>query len=106
VDFKEEALMKISEAIHQLQALIEQHGDTDIALSYSIRTPGDATSTVTSLDYRESLDKRLEICGTCDRHEIAKVPLTDVTFIRCKECGCAVNIKARFKSFSCPLGKW
>ena len=98
--------MKISEAIQQLQALIEQHGDTDIAISYSIRTYDSTTSPVVSSDSKESLDKRLEICGTCDRHEIAKVPLTDVAFIRCKECGCAVNIKARFKSFSCPLGKW
>ena len=44
--------------------------------------------------------RRLEICEKCDK-------LT--TFAKqkqCSECGCFVEIKARFKMFSCPVGKW
>jgi hypothetical protein len=42
--------------------------------------------------YRE----RLSICDTCDRH----------SGNRCVECGCWVTLKARGRTFTCPLGRW
>lgn len=36
--------MKVSEAIQQLQALLEQHGDVNIVLSYSIRVADSSTN--------------------------------------------------------------
>lgn len=41
-------------------------------------------------------DKRLGICGECDR-------LLDAT---CLKCGCYVEIRALKKDANCPLKKW
>ena len=106
VDFKAEAVMKISEAIQQLQALQEQHGNGDIAFTYSIRTMDNDVSPIASQERKGMLVARMAICLQCDRHEVVSVPLTSIEFVRCKECGCAVNAKARLKSSTCPLGKW
>ncbi len=42
--------------------------------------------------------KRIYICKGCDR--------LNSLGTNCKECGCLIHIKARFKIFKCPLGKW
>jgi len=40
---------------------------------------------------------RIELCKACDR-------LNKLNF--CSECGCFMPAKVRFKSASCPIGKW
>lgn len=99
--------MKISEAIQQLQALIEQHGDVNIALSYSIRVSDSSMGLLPEVvDRNELRESRTAICLECDRHEVVKIPLTTIDFLKCRECGCAINAKVRLKSSKCPLGKW
>ncbi|MBL8253734.1 MAG: hypothetical protein JNJ76_09055 [Candidatus Competibacter sp.] len=98
--------MKIGEAIQQLQALQEQHGDVEISFSYSIRVADGDAAPVASQERKEMRAARMAICLECDRHEVVTVPLTRIEFVRCKECGCAVNAKARLLKSSCPLGKW
>lgn len=48
----------------------------------------------------EDKAKRLAVCEDCDRAERPKQGLV------CRECGCAMDIKARFRATACPLGKW
>ena len=98
--------MKIGEAIQQLQTLQEQHGDVEISFSYSIRVADGDVPPVASQERKEMLAARMAICRECDQHEVVTVPLTRIEFVRCKECGCAVNAKARLLKSSCPLGKW
>ena len=99
--------MKISEAIQQLQILQEQQGNVDIAFSYSIRVNEGNTAPLSgTIDRDELRESRMKICRECDRHEVVKIPLTNMDFLRCHECGCAINAKARLKSSTCPLGKW
>jgi hypothetical protein len=45
-------------------------------------------------------DRRLEICQKCDHYEPCA--------IRCKLCGCNLNLKTRLQSETgqCPAGKW
>lgn len=43
-------------------------------------------------------DERMAICNSCEF-------LFEPT-MQCKKCGCFVKAKTRFKSFSCPIGKW
>ena len=43
-------------------------------------------------------NERLEICKSCDWY--------DPEQIRCKECGCWLEQKARWSLDSCPIGKW
>lgn len=43
-------------------------------------------------------NKRLEVCKKCDKF--------DENQTRCYECGCFVNVKAKFVLDSCPLNKW
>tara|TARA_R100000365_G_C2684104_1_gene28423 strand:+ start:237 stop:506 length:270 start_codon:yes stop_codon:yes gene_type:complete len=40
--------------------------------------------------------ERYNICRECERFWGGL----------CKECGCVMAIKTKFKKFSCPLGKW
>jgi len=40
--------------------------------------------------------RRLDICRTCDR----------LSGDRCTACGCFINVKARGRIFSCPIGRW
>jgi hypothetical protein len=47
----------------------------------------------------KSYQMRLAICGQCKRLEPGEHPV-------CRECGCYVKIKARFRTGKCPLGKW
>lgn len=42
--------------------------------------------------------KRMNICYTC--------PYYDDTFIRCKQCGCFLMLKAILVATNCPLNKW
>jgi hypothetical protein len=42
--------------------------------------------------------KRFDICLSCDR-------LIQMTK-QCRECGCFMNMKAKLKEASCPIGKW
>ena len=53
---------------------------------------GDGCGIVHDAQYRQ----RLEICRECDRR----------TGKRCTACGCWINVKARGRAFSCPLGRW
>ncbi|RAX56451.1 hypothetical protein CCZ01_09490 [Helicobacter monodelphidis] len=46
----------------------------------------------------EIQQKRLHICLACDR----LFALTK----NCKECGCFVKMKVKYKKSECPLGKW
>jgi hypothetical protein len=49
----------------------------------------------------DELGVRLEICRACPRAKL------DGSQIQCQECGCSMNIKARFSASACPLGdKW
>lgn len=43
-------------------------------------------------------DQRIKTCSECPR-------LFKPTFT-CKECGCFMKIKTKFKQAKCPLGKW
>ena len=43
-------------------------------------------------------NERLEICKSCDWY--------DPNEIRCKNCGCWLENKARWSLDSCPIGKW
>jgi hypothetical protein len=52
----------------------------------------DGFRTVDAGQYRE----RLGVCGACDR----------LSGHRCTECGCWVALKARGRTFTCPLGRW
>jgi hypothetical protein len=46
----------------------------------------------------EEFNKRLDICKKCDKF--------DDKSVRCKQCGCFLNIKASWNSEKCPLGLW
>jgi len=46
----------------------------------------------------KQIAERLAICEQCDR---LFAPTKT-----CKECGCFVVFKARFRRQECPLGKW
>lgn len=46
----------------------------------------------------EDTGKRLDLCRSCDKY----IKLTH----QCKMCGCFMNLKAKLKNASCPLGKW
>jgi len=47
---------------------------------------------------QELVEKRIKTCSECPR-------LFKPTFT-CKECGCFMKIKTKFKQAKCPLGKW
>jgi hypothetical protein len=44
-----------------------------------------------------SVGYRIAQCKACDN-------LNKANF--CKECGCFMPVKVRFKSSQCPIGKW
>jgi hypothetical protein len=50
------------------------------------------------LDFAE----RLAVCGACEH---AREPLRGFP-TWCSECGCAIQAKAFFEAFHCPIGKW
>jgi hypothetical protein len=41
---------------------------------------------------------RVEMCERCDKFRSATR--------QCSQCGCFVDMKARFQVMQCPLGKW
>lgn len=43
-------------------------------------------------------DERLEICKSCEHLEIES--------LRCRQCGCYMEIKVKLPFVSCPLDKW
>lgn len=47
---------------------------------------------------QELFDERMEICYGCDKYDSEQN--------RCVECGCFLDMKARFILDSCPLKKW
>lgn len=47
---------------------------------------------------KEDATTRLNICQRCD--------LYNHHTKRCKECGCYMLIKTKFKGSHCPIGKW
>jgi hypothetical protein len=46
----------------------------------------------------KEFDARIEICKSCDQFDAAS--------FRCNDCGCFLRTKAKWKTQSCPLGKW
>jgi hypothetical protein len=52
----------------------------------------DGMKTVSQQEY----ETRLKICDTCDQRRGN----------RCLKCGCRLSLKARGRTFQCPLGKW
>ena len=46
----------------------------------------------------EVKEERLEICRQCEYY--------DENQVRCKQCGCWLEHKAKFALDSCPVGKW
>lgn len=46
----------------------------------------------------EESEKRREICKKCEEY--------DKKWDRCRQCGCFISIKTKFKSAKCPLDKW
>jgi tetratricopeptide (TPR) repeat protein len=53
---------------------------------------GSGMKTVTN----EARHKRLQTCQTCEHY----------TGLRCRVCGCFVNVKSRMPHEDCPIGKW
>lgn len=53
---------------------------------------GDGMKTVDSDEY----EARLAVCDCCDRRRGN----------RCLECGCRLSLKARGRTFECPIRKW
>ncbi len=46
----------------------------------------------------EERERRLDICKGC--------PRLNEALMQCKECGCFVKAKTKYKESSCPIGKW
>lgn len=42
------------------------------------------------------IKKRMDICSKCDRK----------SGVRCRECGCYINLKTAVQVAKCPIGKW
>jgi hypothetical protein len=53
---------------------------------------GDGCALVDDAEYGQ----RLETCRACDRRNGK----------RCTACGCWIAVKARGRTFACPLGRW
>lgn len=49
---------------------------------------------------KELLEQRRTICKQCD--SVVRV----LGALQCSECGCLIEVKARAKQQTCPLGKW
>ena len=47
---------------------------------------------------RETFNSRMSICRSCE--------FFDSSAVRCKQCGCFLNIKASWASEKCPIDKW
>lgn len=47
---------------------------------------------------RETFNSRMNICRSCE--------FFDSSAVRCKQCGCFLNIKASWASEKCPIDKW
>lgn len=47
---------------------------------------------------RDIIEERLAICNTC--------PLFDKKLMRCKRCGCFMQLKATLQKARCPIDKW
>lgn len=47
---------------------------------------------------QEVLEERLAICHACE--------FFNKEMNRCGKCGCFLNVKAKWKSSSCPISKW
>jgi hypothetical protein len=48
----------------------------------------------------QSYQARLAVCRTCPSCDLARMVCRE------KSCGCRLRVKARWRSESCPLGKW
>lgn len=46
----------------------------------------------------EEQNRRLSICNAC--------PLFDKSLMKCKKCGCNLNVKTKWESSTCPIGQW
>lgn len=47
---------------------------------------------------REMIDHRWAICRACEHF--------DPDYVRCRVCGCRLNIKIDWAEQRCPIGKW
>lgn len=62
----------------------------------AVKAAGQFLADGLALTTEEQYQARLTICENCDRLHSG----------RCSECGCFVNVKARGRTFQCPLNKW
>lgn len=75
----------------------------DLVIKYNLKQELEPAT-----DYK----KRLAICLDCSATKGQEGPvytcgsLGKSTKGRYPTCGCIINVKARFKMFSCPRGKW
>ena len=46
----------------------------------------------------EEQSRRLAICAACE--------FFDAPSVRCRRCGCHLNLKARLKAWHCPINLW
>ena len=47
---------------------------------------------------KDLIQYRLDICYDC--------PFFNKRSIRCRKCGCFMNLKTTLKQAKCPIGKW
>lgn len=47
---------------------------------------------------KELIQNRIKLCEECDQFK--------KTFRICGSCGCLIDVKCKYKSAQCPLGKW
>ena len=60
--------------------------------------PWDVLNPSTEWADKETSDERFNICKSCP--ELIK--LTS----QCRQCGCFMAVKTKFKLAACPIGKW
>jgi hypothetical protein len=46
----------------------------------------------------DMIKDRLDICNSC--------PRLNKRLMKCRECGCFMNLKTTLSKAKCPLGKW
>lgn len=78
----------VSRGENQMPSHWQQAWNAAGALAAFLKTPDTVE--------RDVYERRLAVCDQCPRREDR----------RCSECGCGIDIKAKWKVFDCPLGYW
>ena len=47
---------------------------------------------------KEEIERRLSICKACEFFEASPM--------KCRKCGCFLNLKTRLETEHCPIAKW